>query len=375
MPNIAVFSRGYNVSARVATVPEPSTYALAVVGLVTGCLSVLRRKRRYVAFQRVIFSALMLMAATMDACSREASADPILFMKNFNTSTYKSQILRFDATTGTSLGNFLVDYDGAFIGGYTFGPDGNLYISDFNGLKINRYSGATGAFIDTFTTVTYSSPYQPLFGPDGNLYIGQATGRITKYDGATGQYLGVFVSPPNGAFDFGGMAFRGGNLYVSYIGSSGSLYRYDAATGGSGQQVYAGFFSNGPRVPVFDERGTIYVPDWQTNKIYKFDEATLALTGTITTASGISPLSLAFDQTGDLLVLSDNGSQSQVNRYDPTTGVLLGTLVAPGAGGLGRANNMAFVVPEPSTCVLTAAGLACFGWAALRQRNRRTTHR
>jgi len=296
-------------------------------------------------------TAAAVVAATAAWCiapEREVTADPILFVTSFDTVTSKSQILRFDATSGVSLGEFLVDYDGAFIGGYTFGPDGNLYVSDFDGLKIDRYNGTTGVFIDKFATVTYSSPYQPLFGPDGDLYLGQATGRITKYNGITGQFLSTFVSPPSGVSDFGGMAFDDGGLYVSYVGENGSLYRYDAITGGNAQQVYAGFSGNGPRAPTFDNAGNMYVPDWQTNKIYKFAESTLVLTGTITTAPNTSPVSLAIDETGSLLVVSDDGSQSQIGRYDPSNGGLLDVLVAPGAGGLGRANYITFVGPEPS---------------------------
>lgn len=347
-------------------VPEPSTYAMVLAGIACAAWGTFRRRGipHLRAATTIAFAAVVVLGAAVG----QAATIPTLFLTNVDTVTNKSQILRFDATTGASLGNFLVGYDGAFIGGYTFGPDGNLYVSDFNGFTIDRYSGTTGAFLDTFATVTSSAPYQPLFGPDGNLYLGQSTGRITKYDGTTGQSLGVFVAPPTGVFDFGGMAFRGGSLYVSYIGSSGSLYRYDAATGGNRQQVYSGFSSNGPRAPVFDNGGTMYVPDWQTNKIYKFDDTSLALTGTITTAAGISPMSLAFDPTGALLVLSDNGVRSQINRYDRTTGAFLDTLVAPGTGGLGRAGDMILMVPEPSACVLGAAGLVCVGWAAWRRR-------
>jgi len=357
---------GGSAATLVMTVPEPSTYAMALAGIACAAWGTFRRRGipHLRAATTIAFAAVVVLGAAVG----QAATVPTLFLRNVDTATNKSQILRFDATTGASLGNFLVGYDGAFIGGYTFGPDGNLYVSDFNGFTIDRYSGTTGAFLDTFATVTSSAPYQPLFGPDGNLYLGQSTGRITKYDGTTGQSLGVFVAPPTGVFDFGGMAFRGGSLYVSYIGSSGSLYRYDAATGGNRQQVYSGFSSNGPRAPVFDNGGTMYVPDWQTNKIYKFNETSLALTGTITTAAGISPRSLAFDPTGVLLVLSDNGVRSQINRYDRTTGAFLDTLVAPGTGGLGRAGDMILMVPEPSACVLGAAGLVCVGWAAWRRR-------
>jgi sugar lactone lactonase YvrE len=348
-------------------VPEPSTYCMALAGIACGGYLVRRRKRNRLSRSPIIAASLPLVAAIavtaglIGGIAREAVGAPMVLVNN------GSQILRFDGTTGASLGNVLVDYGGGSIGGYTFGPDRNIYVTDFNGLQINRFNGSTGAFMNTFATVTLSSPYQPLFGPDGNLYLGQSTGIITKYNGSTGQYLGIFVSPPAGAFDFGGMTFRGNSLYVSYLGQSGSLYRYDAATGGNAQLVYGGFFSNGPRAPVFDNAGTMYVPDWQTNKIFKFGETTLALTGTITTAFGIVPMSLAFDESGALLVLSDNFSQSQINRYNPATGAFIDTLVAPGTGGMGRANSMLFIVPEPSTYAMALAGVASVGYSMWRR--------
>jgi outer membrane protein assembly factor BamB len=344
---------------------------MGLAGIACGGFSIWRRRKRnrlsrspIIAASLPLVAAVIVTAGLIGGIAREAVGAPMVLVNN------GSQILRFDGTTGASLGNVLVDYGGGSIGGYTFGPDRNIYVTDFNGLQINRFNGSTGAFMNTFATGTLSSPHQPLFGPDGNLYLGQSTGIITKYNGSTGQYLGIFISPPVGASDFGGMAFRGNSLYVSYLGQSGSLYRYDAATGGNAQLVYGGFFSNGPRAPVFDNAGTMYVPDWQTNKIFKFGETTLALTGTITTAFGIVPMSLAFDESGALLVLSDNFSQSQINRYNPATGSFIDTLVAPGTGGMGRANSMLFVapVPEPSTYAMALAGLACGGYLVRRRR-------
>ena len=357
--------------ATVAAVPEPSTYAMTLAGLACGGFSMWRRRKHQrvgrsfiIAASLPLVAAVVVTAGLIGGIAQEAVGASMVLVKD------GSQILRFDGTTGASLGNVLVDYGGGFIGGYTFGPDRNIYVTDFNGLQINRFNGSTGAFMNTFATGTLSSPKQPLFGPDGNLYLGQSTGIITKYNGSTGQYLGIFGSPPVGASDFGGMTFRGNSLYVSYIGQSGSLYRYDAANGGNAQLVYGNFSSNGPRAPVFDNAGTMYVPDWQTNKIFKFSETTLALTGTITTAFGIVPKSLAFDESGALLVLSDNFSQSQINRYNAATGAFIDTLVAPGTGGMGRASDMLFIVPEPATYAMALAGLACGGYSMWRRRKR-----
>jgi|694.fasta_scaffold73201_2 hypothetical protein len=311
-------------------------------------------------------AACVLTAATFVAGTRELNADPTLFVRNFNTSSNASQILRFDATTGASLGNFLVGYDGSYISSFAFGPDKNLYIGrQFDG-KIDRYHGTTGAFIDTFVLTTGVTNL--AFGPDGNLYAGRSSIGIDKFDGATGASLGRFITPPNG-LDVAGMTFRGSSLYVGYGAvSNGAFYRYDAASGSNAVLVSGSLYANGPRAPSFDGAGSIYLPVWQTNKIFKYNETTLALTGTITTAAGISANSLAFDESGTMLLLSDNGSQSRINRYDPVTGAFIDVLVAPGTGGLGRATNMILVVPEPATWAMAATALGYGVWRLLRCR-------
>ena len=56
----------------------------------------------------------------------------------------------------------------------TFGPDGNLYISNPSTHRILRFDGATGAFIDVFisnATSPLTDPRGMIFGANGTLYI------------------------------------------------------------------------------------------------------------------------------------------------------------------------------------------------------------
>lgn len=307
-------------------------------------------------------TALVVTATTFPGSVRQAHADPTLMMRNVTSGSF--QILEFDASTGAPLGPVLAGYNGGFFSSFARGPDKNLYIGrQFDG-TIDRYNGVTGTFMNVFAATTGVTNL--AFGPDGNLYVGRGTNGIFKYDAATGSNLGLFVAPPSAGASVSGMTFRGGSLYVSYEG--GSFYRYDAATGGSPQQIASGLSSNGPRAAGFDGLGSIYLPIWQTTSILRFNEATLAVTGTINTASGVSPNSLAFDESGTLLVLSDNGSQSRINRYNPTTGAFIDTLVSPGTGGLGRAFDMVLIVPEPATFCMILAGLAYGAMQASRRR-------
>jgi glucose/arabinose dehydrogenase len=91
-------------------------------------------------------------------------------------------------------GNFIRDlvpsgsgglYDGD---GLAIGPDGNLYVANFLGGNVLRYNGKTGEFIDVFVpggTGAAGTPNQlglrrpttVTFGPDGNLYVSNFVSR------------------------------------------------------------------------------------------------------------------------------------------------------------------------------------------------------
>jgi hypothetical protein len=165
---------------------------------------------------------------------------------------------------------------------------------------------------------------------------------VHRYDGTTGASLGVFAPPPNGAVGPpGGLVFHGRFLFVDYLrgtNTTGTLWKFDALTGAPLGQIYTNFSGNGPRQLRFGPDENLYVPDWQTFDLYKFDGTSLALVTDLQVLQG--PLSLCFGDDGNLNVLFDNGTDSRVQRYDIQTGASLGQLIAPGAGGMGRANSI-----------------------------------
>ena len=77
-------------------------------------------------------------------------------------------VLRFDGTTGASLGSFIPAGDphpGSQNGFLTFGPDGNLYLTDFDNDRVLRYDGTTGEFVDSFASGG------GLDGPRGLVFV------------------------------------------------------------------------------------------------------------------------------------------------------------------------------------------------------------
>ncbi len=144
------------------------------------------------------------------------------------------------------------------------------------------------------------------------------------------------------------MTFHDGFLFVTYMGlglSPGSLYQYNATTGGLVSILYTGFNYNGPRAPIFGPDGNMYVPDWQTSNVAKFSGTNYTYMGNIVSNAGISAMSVAFSPDGNLLVLDDPYSPNRVVKFDINTGASLGTLIPAGSAGLGRSSQILVVGP------------------------------
>jgi secreted PhoX family phosphatase len=102
---------------------------------------------------------------------------------------------------GSFRGDFIAPGAGGLVDpdALTFGPDGNLYVSsgDSSSGKILRYSGATGEFLGDFATSGLIRPYGSAFGPDGNFYVSSfLTDEIVRFDGKTGAFIDVFAAAP-----------------------------------------------------------------------------------------------------------------------------------------------------------------------------------
>jgi WD40 repeat protein len=169
--------------------------------------------------------------------------------------TLNSSIERFDATTGTGLGSFVIAGGGGLTSprSLTFGPNGNLFVAngsgaifEFNGTngqpanpvtfvdanangggpldafgmqfrggvlyatsnltdEVMAFEADTGAFLSIFVTAGcggISGPTALDFGPDGDLKVSsQSDEAIRRYDGATGAFVSVFVPTGTGGLD------------------------------------------------------------------------------------------------------------------------------------------------------------------------------
>jgi hypothetical protein len=262
------------------------------------------------------------------------------------------------------LDTFVTESDGGYFHGrgVAFGPDGNLYLGHLGGPGALRFNGETGAFMNAIVDVTGPSGSAQVLFHDGNLFVVEERNVVTRFDGqalaplpAPGKTGAMFVTlgdqVPSTQRVAAAIAFGpDGNLYISIdMGNSiltDSILKYDGSTG-----EYLGVFvsagSGGLSAPVgltFGPDGHLYVGT--TN--HSGPDAVLRFQGPLESnpgafidtfvASGSGGLDrvpsggIWFRPDGDLYVTS--GDTSSVLRFNGTTGAFVETVVASGEGGL-----------------------------------------
>ena len=383
-------------------------------------------------FLRYLNTALIVTALwTISEARPQAlggSPDNFLLVSDFT----RDAVRRYDGLTGAFIDTFIPKHNGGMNQPYgvLFGPhDQNLYVStgEFAGpgqLKgVLRYDGTTGSFIDQFTIGgNLASPRGTIFGPDGNLYVTdrkfigqdwQLEGRVARFDGTTGSYLGDFVPLGSGGLSiptqlmFAPSVEDSGRLDLYVLSSfTNSVLRYHGTTGNfMGEFVASGSGGvEGPATMTFGPDGDLYVANFYSSdlSVKRFEGPSGPTPGAfvhtfVPAGSGglRAPAGLIFGPDGnddgqlDLYLAEVDGHSSNkasVKRYDGITGDFIDTFVTERSGGLEGAVLMTFrntdpvtlqyvgvpaqlaahdVVPEPSCLLLTSVasiGIVVFGW-------------
>lgn len=211
--------------------------------------------------------------------------------------TRLSLVVRFDVRTARNvdiLVDGMLDGAGTFVD-LLFDDDGNLLVLDNVSANIRRYDGASGQYLGIFADVSatgMSSPKYMEYGPGGDVYVvgnGALGNTVQVFDRVLGTPLGSFITPGAGGLVAGqGILYHDGLLYVSN-GGVNSVVRYD---------------DTGQLVDVFISPGS---------------------------GGLVNPHGLRFGGDGHLYVASR--STNSVKRYDGASGAYLGDFLAPGAGG------------------------------------------
>jgi outer membrane protein assembly factor BamB len=159
--------------------------------------------------------------------------DGSLYVASFGT----SEVLRYDGSDGAFLGTVVNGLSSPI--GLTFGADGSLCIANYGTNEVLRYSTSGLSAFVTAGSGGLSQPRNAAFGPDGNLYVAsQGTKQVLRYNGATGSFMDVFTTMPAVEAGVGPMWLEfgtDGDLYVTARDSTTSLnvsiVRFNAANG------------------------------------------------------------------------------------------------------------------------------------------------
>jgi hypothetical protein len=217
---------------------------------------------------------------------------------------------------------------------------GVVLISNLNTGRITKYNSSTGEYIGDFAT-GIGGPTRMKIGADSLLYVLQwsGNGKVRRYQ-LDGTFVDEFTSV--GVAQSIGIDWdRDGNLYVSSYG--GDLVRKFDTTGNN-----LGIFVNtnlaGPTNIWFDEDGDLLVIDYDGTAVKRFNSS-----GTFTN-NFITGLSQAegvdFFPNGNILI--GNGATHSVKMYD-SNGVYIEDFIPNGSGGLITPNAIVIREVNPSS--------------------------
>lgn len=236
----------------------------------------------------------------------------------------------------------------------TLDGKGNLYVAYHGSNLVAKFNGETGEFDSVFTKGSPGGPTGLAFGPDGNLYVSSSfqNNRVLRYDGTTGDLLGVFVSEGLGGLDGPrGLVFDHNGLLCVCSALTNQLIKYNADGSFAGAVDLSAVGLKGPDGVAVGSDGSLYITGRGSDSIAKIDAG-----GTLSqlVAPGVGAMSgprkLTIDSDGNLVVPCENGSG--VLRFEHNTGIFLGQVVTGTAGGMsGTLYAVAFLPPPPPECI------------------------
>lgn len=261
----------------------------------------------------------------------------------FVSSQTPAEIVRYDGLTGSYLSATPLAGDAL---GLAFGPDGNLYAAADT--QILRFDGKTGNSMGVFASGGgMQGAINLTFGPDGNLYVSSGYSQILRFNGKTGAFIDTFISDTSLAYPRGLKFGPDGNLYVvSY--NSASVLRYNG-TNGAFMNTFVSSGSGGLFTPsdlAFGPDGNLYVSGgtYPYPGVFRFNGHTGAFVNMFAStpvANQMLPIDITFGPDKNLYVVT-GGAVSSVLRFNGTTGSFIDYFVPNGSGGIGNPFGIAF---------------------------------
>lgn len=195
-----------------------------------------------------------------------------------------------------------------------------VLISNLNSGNINRHDANTGDFIDSFAT-GIGGPTRMKIGPNGLLYVlqWQGNGLVQRYQ-PDGTFVDNFTS--SGINQSIGLDWDSkGNLYVSSF-EGGVVHKFDS--NGESMGIFATENLDGPTNIWFNGSGELLVNDWNAGIVRRYDTDGNFINNFITGLS--QPEGIGF-LNGNLLI--GNGGTGAVLLYN-SSGDLIDDIISSG---------------------------------------------
>jgi DNA-binding beta-propeller fold protein YncE len=227
------------------------------------------------------------------------------------------------------------DLDLRELRGFTFGPDGDLYVANAykDASQVLRFTGKPGVdgkhpFQEVYVEQHKANPglahpFAVAFGPDSHLYVpSQDTNIVGRYYGphATDGNPGTPMPHPEALQDVDTKHLLPGTFVAPQKHAPGGLRAVRGA--------------------IFGPDGDLYVADRDADSVKRYDGGSGRLLREYRHPHLTTPVHLAF-RTHDGSLLAGSRDGNAIFAVDPETGAVA-TLVEPGAGGLRAPAGMAF---------------------------------
>ena len=189
------------------------------------------------------------------------------------TSRNNNSVKKFNGITGEYIDEFVTHGSGGLNTTQDIkeGADGNILVSGRGNTSVLMYDRLTGVFISPFTSgYLLDNPTKISFGPDGNLYVSQwgtLKNQVVRFNGITGVFIDEFTPSLNLAL--GHTWDDDGNLYVACYGSK-DVRKFDTSGNFLGVFTEAGHLQ-GPTNLWFGKNRSLFVEDWVLGSVIEFD--------------------------------------------------------------------------------------------------------
>jgi virginiamycin B lyase len=241
------------------------------------------------------------------------------------TGFFNDQIWALDPESGTYRA-FDIDQDPEVIAqarALEFGDDGRLWVVNGGTNAVIRLDPATGEY-DEFDVQMYAHSLD--LDTDGNVWVNDYFAkeeRIAKVDAATGEVTIIGVPPANRPASEGiplpyGLQVDGKNRLYSTQLAANTLVVYNTLTGEA--ELYEMPAENsGPRRPGLAPDGSLWIPEFNTGHITRFDPETKAFERVSLGLPTMGAYDIEVDQDSGV-VWTTGSLDSSLFRYDPVSG-------------------------------------------------------